>query len=978
MHGATNGNPVTNSTVNRSLIASRPSSSTVDRSLIASRPSSSTVNQSLIASRPSSSTKNPTSRSPPEVITINTDDEDEHIKITSAPKAKPRTSTKPTCGLDVSSWNVGTKSKPNGHDKLKDSSSRPILSSSTNCLNHVDQTQEPKSIQPHTSSSSTNHRDSCSSSQPDFAGISKSKQPNLHARELTKERSQHANLMNTAHSKGTLNSSKSNSHPTHVSKITEDAPQSTKQGESQHLSQARTTKHSNGQNDVINKLNFFSYLPSSGSGNSSMRKEQPSGSSASTSNLSKSGTNKSSKKQDSDTSWATSALKQSMHARQQEENAKRMELKRLQSRGSASAVGTESNRCTQPGSSVLTGSTTTHSIIRSSGSNVTSSTPSALAKGNNNTSSMCASNQGDNTFSQKILKAASTVPPNGINASSEAPHAPKKRKHMSPPQSKKLEERFVELSNADPMQPVPSASCPPPRKSISNVVPLEPGPQLKQNSSFGSNINNPTHTNVNPCVIHPVATLPPPKVTPRPRPVSPDWSQVPSNRRPLQGRERPDEFSTELQRAWILTNNPDLTTPLGHLIFSEEINANQMWENQEIPHIDVVVPDEVKAQMLQDSKAAALDEEGKLTGLDQSLAPPLEFVYTDRVVYRNNERPIPPTWQCQCEGDCSDNPNCECRIYQTKMVRQTAEALGVNLNESVTNFEGFAYVSNRKPRHSHFKKPDNGDLEARSVAGLFLDHSFPVFECHSKCGCGPNCINRTVGRGRREKLSIQKTLSRGWGVFADHPIPTGRLVTHYSGELITDAMSDERSRSKYDKIGRTYLFDLDPWWIETIDSNSLASEGLIVISETKQFSEAHKRLTSGGSLQNVTGPLFNSSSKAKKKQSKSQKPKETDIDGVYSVDAFLYGNVSRFINHSCSANTVIVPVYIEDSDPTRPIFAMFAKKNIKTGTEITTSYSDPNDEEYKRLETGQMNNENHALFMPCKCNAPNCKGIMFA
>jgi hypothetical protein len=69
----------------------------------------------------------------------------------------------------------------------------------------------------------------------------------------------------------------------------------------------------------------------------------------------------------------------------------------------------------------------------------------------------------------------------------------------------------------------------------------------------------------------------------------------------LQGRERPDEFKTELQREWILTGNPDLSTQLGHLIFSKEINSNQMWKNPEIPHIEVAVPDPVKVQMIQDA-----------------------------------------------------------------------------------------------------------------------------------------------------------------------------------------------------------------------------------------------------------------------------------------------------------------------------------------------------------------------------------------
>jgi hypothetical protein len=69
----------------------------------------------------------------------------------------------------------------------------------------------------------------------------------------------------------------------------------------------------------------------------------------------------------------------------------------------------------------------------------------------------------------------------------------------------------------------------------------------------------------------------------------------------LQGRERPEEFSGELQKTWIFKNTPDLSTPLGHLIFTEEINSNQMWENPAIPRIEVVVPDDVKERMFEDS-----------------------------------------------------------------------------------------------------------------------------------------------------------------------------------------------------------------------------------------------------------------------------------------------------------------------------------------------------------------------------------------
>jgi hypothetical protein len=66
------------------------------------------------------------------------------------------------------------------------------------------------------------------------------------------------------------------------------------------------------------------------------------------------------------------------------------------------------------------------------------------------------------------------------------------------------------------------------------------------------------------------------------------------------------------------------------------------------------------------------------------------------------------------------------------MVRKATEPLDVIQDQSVKNCEGFAYVSNRKPRHSNSKKPKNGDLDARCMAKLFLEYLFPVFEFNSK------------------------------------------------------------------------------------------------------------------------------------------------------------------------------------------------------------------------------------------------------
>lgn len=79
---------------------------------------------------------------------------------------------------------------------------------------------------------------------------------------------------------------------------------------------------------------------------------------------------------------------------------------------------------------------------------------------------------------------------------------------------------------------------------------------------------------------------------------------------------------------------------------------------------------------------------------------------------------------------------------------------------------------------------------------------------------------------------IKKTRKKGWGVFAAERIPKGMFIGIYSGELLGHAESEERAVyvvrsfvftimrplkflffSKYDEFGRTYLFDIDWWYI---------------------------------------------------------------------------------------------------------------------------------------------------------------------
>jgi histone-lysine N-methyltransferase SUV39H len=45
------------------------------------------------------------------------------------------------------------------------------------------------------------------------------------------------------------------------------------------------------------------------------------------------------------------------------------------------------------------------------------------------------------------------------------------------------------------------------------------------------------------------------------------------------------------------------------------------------------------------------------------------------------------------------------------------------------------------------------------------DNRLAIFECNSRCSCGPNCVNRVVQRGRKIPLELFKTRGKGWGKF---------------------------------------------------------------------------------------------------------------------------------------------------------------------------------------------------------------------
>lgn len=64
-----------------------------------------------------------------------------------------------------------------------------------------------------------------------------------------------------------------------------------------------------------------------------------------------------------------------------------------------------------------------------------------------------------------------------------------------------------------------------------------------------------------------------------------------------------------------------------------------------------------------------------------------------------------------------------------------------------------------------------------------------------------------------------------------------------------------------------------------------------------------------------------------------------DVEFTYVVDAGNYGNITRFVNHSCEPNCRILFAWINNFDKLLPIIALFAIKPIKPYEELTYDYS---------------------------------------
>ncbi|OLY82739.1 Histone-lysine N-methyltransferase SUV39H2 [Smittium mucronatum] len=270
--------------------------------------------------------------------------------------------------------------------------------------------------------------------------------------------------------------------------------------------------------------------------------------------------------------------------------------------------------------------------------------------------------------------------------------------------------------------------------------------------------------------------------------------------------------------------------------------------------------------------------------------PPLDFEFINESRYASD---VPRPQQLQVNS-CSCETEELTSISQPKIDGSVSEAVGgsqIKIKNSSSIFSGYSQeqyntIVKLGCKHSLAK---NGEITSGCVhnpetggpynsSGLLqLPEKHAIYECNWMCSCGPFCLNRLIQRGPTISFQIFKTAKKGWGVRTLETLQKGQFVAEYVGEVITYAEAERRGK-KNDKLGSTYLFDLD---FETLE----------------------------------------------------------DMDPEFTIDAEKCGNVAHFLNHSCDPNLQIRAAYINHCDSRLHQLAFFTKSRIPAGTELTFDYN---------------------------------------
>ena len=193
---------------------------------------------------------------------------------------------------------------------------------------------------------------------------------------------------------------------------------------------------------------------------------------------------------------------------------------------------------------------------------------------------------------------------------------------------------------------------------------------------------------------------------------------------------------------------------------------------------------------------------------------------------------------------------------------------------------------------------------------------YPVFECNSKCSCNTICQNSVIIKGPIKDIYITK-ISRNIG----YGVFCRKKIT--KGSFIC-----------------TYSGEI----IGTDEGLKRAKEQQV--NKKSNYILFVKEYFSTESISTV-------------------------------IDPTMIGNIGRYFNHSCDPNLVMIPIRVQNMIPH---IALFALKDIQSGTELTYDYGNSStnrDITHTNLNLESLTQEERNSLVKCLCGSKNnCKNYL--
>ncbi|XP_021765788.1 histone-lysine N-methyltransferase, H3 lysine-9 specific SUVH6-like [Chenopodium quinoa] len=217
----------------------------------------------------------------------------------------------------------------------------------------------------------------------------------------------------------------------------------------------------------------------------------------------------------------------------------------------------------------------------------------------------------------------------------------------------------------------------------------------------------------------------------------------------------------------------------------------------------------------------------------------------------------------------------------------------------------------------------NGGEIPYNYSGALVEEKPLIYECGPSCKCPPTCHNRVSQHGIKLPLEVFKTESRGWGVRSLSSIPSGSFVCEYIGEILDEKEAEQRIDDD------EYLFDIGRNYNDPTLRDRLSA---LMPDMPSKFSAI---------VENVG----------------------------FTIDAAKFGNIGRFINHSCSPNLVAQNVLYDHEDKRIPHIMLFASENIPPFQELSYHYNYTIDQ--------VLDSKGNVRKKICYCGSADCTGRMY-